>query len=49
MGTERTYRCRICGFHYRDKKTADECHAWCSSHKSCSMEITKHSIELGAK
>lgn len=43
---KKLYKCSICGFHYKDKQMAKECHEYCSAHKSCSMEITKHSVEL---
>ncbi len=46
---EKSYKCEICGFHYNDEATAKKCHDWCSTHQSCSMEITKHSIELSSK
>lgn len=39
------YACEECGFHYRDKKTAERCAAWCRARKSCNLEIIKHAIE----
>ncbi|HLC51262.1 MAG TPA: hypothetical protein VJH90_02710 [archaeon] len=39
------FKCKICGFTYRDKKWAEKCEAFCKKHDSCSTEITKHSIE----
>mgnify|MGYP001576587550 CR=1 FL=1 len=44
--TMRCYRCEECRMHYKDKKSAKLCEAWCEEHKSCNLEITKHSIEL---
>ncbi|MDE1828353.1 MAG: hypothetical protein KGH65_04285 [Candidatus Micrarchaeota archaeon] len=46
---EENYECKACGLHYNTKELADKCYAWCSAHKSCSMEITKHSIEMSGK
>jgi hypothetical protein len=40
------YQCRICKLHYTDKKLADACYAWCSTHEgTCNLQITKKSIE----
>src|SRR5574337_1367852 len=38
---KKLYQCPECGLHYKDKKTADKCAAWCSKYKSCNLEITK--------
>lgn len=38
--------CEECNFAYLDKKTANECEQWCRTHHSCSLEITKHAIEI---
>ena len=40
------YKCKECGFSYEDKEWKDKCEKWCKEHKTCSMEITKHSINL---
>lgn len=39
------YQCPECGLHYSDEDMAKQCEAWCHEHKSCSLNITKHSIE----
>lgn len=39
------FRCPECELHYTDRKTAQECEAWCREHKSCNLEITKRSAE----
>jgi len=45
-GTGKTlYSCPECGLHYKDKKWAEECEAWCKEHRSCNLEITSHAIE----
>ncbi|MDE1822978.1 MAG: hypothetical protein KGI00_01925 [Candidatus Micrarchaeota archaeon] len=38
-------QCSICGLHYKDKELAEECHAWCSTHKSCNLKIATQSLE----
>jgi len=41
------YFCEECGFGYADRETAQECEAWCSAHKSCSLEIIKKAVYAG--
>ncbi|RMD65745.1 hypothetical protein D6817_05490 [Candidatus Pacearchaeota archaeon] len=41
------WQCEECGFHYETRDLAEKCEAWCKEHRSCSMEITKHAVELG--
>ncbi len=43
------YECPACGLHYNNEATAKECEAWCSMHKSCNLDITKHSVEASAQ
>jgi len=38
------YKCEMCGFGYKDKDTAQKCQNWCSTHKSCNLQITKNAI-----
>ena len=38
--------CEECGFLYKDKKWAQKCENFCKKHKSCSIEITKHSVKV---
>ena len=42
------YLCEACGFHYKEKTQAEKCDAWCKEHKTCSMEITKTSVEMNS-
>ena len=42
---EKLYKCPECGLHYKDKKQAEKCEAWCKEHHSCNLEITKQAIE----
>lgn len=43
--TKDAHQCPECGLHYTNKKTAEECAAWCARYNSCNLEITKYSIE----
>jgi predicted ATP-dependent serine protease len=40
------YQCQECGFYYREREWAQKCEKWCKEHKSCNLEIIKHSIKL---
>ena len=40
------YTCEECGFAYETKELAQKCRDWCSKHHSCSLEITKHAVNL---
>ncbi len=39
------YQCKKCKLFYKNKKLAKECHEYCKSHKSCSLEIIKHAVK----
>jgi len=39
------YQCGECGLSYEDKEISEKCQAWCKEHKSCNLEIIKHSIK----
>lgn len=45
MKQDYEYQCKECGLHYKDKKTAEKCRAWCKEHKTCNIEITKEAEE----
>jgi len=40
------FQCEACGFYYKDKKWAEKCEEFCNKNKSCSIEITKHSVKV---
>jgi len=40
------YQCPVCKLWYREKEWAKKCEIWCKEHKSCNLEIIKHSIKL---
>ena len=40
------YKCGSCGFLYKGEEIAEKCQAWCDEHQSCSLEITKHAVEI---
>lgn len=37
--------CEVCELKYINKKMAEKCEEWCKEHKSCNLEIIKHSTE----
>ena len=39
------YQCEECGFYYKTKSWAQKCENFCKKYKSCSIEITKHSVK----
>ncbi len=43
--TNKLYQCPECGLHYKEKKWAECCEAWCKEHHSCNLEITDHATE----
>lgn len=45
MSEEKLFQCPVCGLHYRDAKTAEECKAFCKAHNACSLEISLKSVE----
>ncbi|MBU5537361.1 MAG: hypothetical protein QXO57_00980 [Candidatus Aenigmatarchaeota archaeon] len=44
IGDKEIYKCVICGFGYKNKDLAEKCQNWCSTHKSCNLQITKNAI-----
>ena len=38
------YKCKECGFRYKDKEWAEKCEAWCKKHQSCNLEIIAHGM-----
>ncbi len=40
------YYCEECEMAYTNKKKACECEEWCKKHKSCNLEIIKHSLKM---
>ncbi len=41
---EGVYYCPVCGYGYADRKTAEDCREYCSTHASCSLEITRKAV-----
>ena len=39
------YQCESCEFYYKTRELAQKCENFCNTHKSCSMEITKHAVK----
>jgi len=46
IGKKKYYQCESCGFFYVDKEIAQKCEDFCEKYKSCSIEITKHAIQI---
>jgi len=44
IGDSRFFACEACGMVYSSKDLAKECEAWCNSHGSCNLDITKNAI-----
>ena len=40
------YICEICKFAYESREWAEKCENFCKEYNSCSLEITKHAVEL---
>ena len=40
------YKCEACGFYYKTREIAQECEDFCNKYKSCSLEITKHAVQI---
>jgi len=38
------FQCSECKLMYKDRKLAAKCEAWCRKHKSCNIDIIRHSI-----
>ena len=45
-GGKAYFVCEECGFAYGTENLAQECEDWCRKHHSCSLEITKHAVNL---
>ena len=45
-GNKAYHTCEECGFSYETRELAQKCEDWCSEHHSCSLEITKHAVNL---
>lgn len=40
------FQCSTCKLHYTDQDLARQCEEFCTRNNACSVEITKHSIEV---
>lgn len=43
---ETFYVCEACGFAYKEKVWAEKCEEFCTKHHSCSLEITRHAVQM---
>lgn len=46
---EKIFQCPECELHYHSQEMARQCEEFCKSHNACSVEITRHAIELEPK
>jgi len=42
---KRVFICEACGFAYATVPMAEKCEEYCISHRSCSLDITKHALK----
>ena len=47
--SEQIYQCTGCGLHYQSEVLATQCQEFCSAHRACNPDVTKHSVELAEK
>jgi len=40
------YQCEACGFYYESREMAQKCEDFCNKYKSCSLELTKHAVQI---
>ncbi len=40
------YVCDACKYAYKFEEVAKDCELWCTQHKSCNENITKHAVKL---
>lgn len=40
------FQCEACGFYYKEDMWAKKCEDFCNKYNSCSIEITKHSVQV---
>ena len=45
LNGKKYYMCPVCEFYYKTEELAQKCEDFCKTHKSCSLEITKHAIK----
>ena len=43
-GKRHYFKCKECGFFYKEKSWAEKCEKWCKEKHSCNIEITKHAV-----
>ena len=40
------YQCEACEMYYESEEIAKRCEDFCNKYKSCSIEITKHAVQI---
>jgi hypothetical protein len=39
------HKCPVCGLEYKERIWVKKCEKWCKKHKSCNLEVIKHSLK----
>jgi len=40
------FACEECGFTYKERTWAEKCENFCAEHHACSLEITRHAVQI---
>jgi hypothetical protein len=40
------YICEVCSLSYEERSWAEKCQDYCTKNSACSLEITKHAIQM---
>ena len=44
---DKTYlKCEECNMYYKTREIAQKCENFCKEHHACSIEITKHAVQV---
>lgn len=39
------YKCDVCGLHYNERGTAEECEEFCREHNACNPDLIAQAVE----
>lgn len=46
IGGRILYFCEACGLAYEERIWAEKCEDFCSKHNACSLQITRHAVNV---